>query len=58
MSITLNSIRNPAAIAVMVGIIVFFGLFSLGKLPIQLFPNIDEPQISINTGWRAANPMS
>ena len=56
MSLTLNSIRNPAGIAVVVAIIAFFGLFSLTKLPIQLFPNIDEPQISINTGWRAASP--
>ncbi|MBT8135822.1 MAG: efflux RND transporter permease subunit [Gammaproteobacteria bacterium] len=56
MSLTLNSIRNPAGIGVVVAIILFFGLFSLSKLPIQLFPNIDEPQISINTGWRAASP--
>ena len=56
MSLTLNSVRNPAGIAVVVAIILFFGLFSLSKLPIQLFPNIDQPQISINTGWRAASP--
>ncbi len=56
-SLTVNSIRNPAGIAVVVAIIAFFGLFSLSKLPIQLFPNIDEPQISINTGWRAASPL-
>ncbi len=56
MSITLNSLRNPAGIAVVVAIILFFGLFSLAKLPIQLFPNIDEPTLSVNTGWRAASP--
>ncbi|MBT8131665.1 MAG: efflux RND transporter permease subunit, partial [Gammaproteobacteria bacterium] len=56
MSLTLNSIRNPAGIGVVVAIVLFFGLFSLGKLPIQLFPNITQPQISINTGWRAASP--
>ena len=56
MSITLNSLRNPAGIAVVVAIVVFFGLFSLAKLPIQLFPNIDEPTLSVNTGWRAASP--
>lgn len=26
------------------------------KLPIQLFPNIERPVISIQTGWRAASP--
>ncbi|MEL7450742.1 MAG: efflux RND transporter permease subunit [Pseudomonadota bacterium] len=56
MSLTVNSIRNPAGIAVVVAIVLLFGLFSLSKLPIQLFPNIEEPQISINTGWRAASP--
>ena len=56
MSITLNSLRNPAGIAVVVAIILFFGLFSLSKLPVQLFPNIDEPTLSVNTGWRAASP--
>ena len=56
MSLTLNSIRNPAAIGVVVAVILLFGLFSLSRLPIQLFPNIDQPQISINTGWRAASP--
>ncbi len=56
MNITQYSLRNPAGIGVAVAIVVFFGLFSLTQLPIQLFPNIDEPQISIQTGWRAASP--
>jgi multidrug efflux pump subunit AcrB len=56
MSLTINSLRNPAGIAVVVAIIVFFGLYSLTKLPVQLFPNIDEPELSVQTGWRAASP--
>jgi hypothetical protein len=32
------------------------GVFALIKLPIQLFPNIEEPVISIFTSWRAAAP--
>ena len=56
MSLTINSLRNPAGIAVVVAIIVFFGLYSLNKLPVQLFPNIDEPEMSVQTGWRAASP--
>ncbi len=56
MNITQYSLKNPAGIGVAVAIVVFFGLFSLTQLPIQLFPNIDEPQISIQTGWRAASP--
>jgi len=57
MSITLNSLRNPAGIAVVVAVIVVFGFYSLAKLPVQLFPNIEEPVLSIQTAWRAASPQ-
>ncbi len=56
MSITENSVRNPAAVAVAVGAILLLGLVSLYRLPIQLFPDIDRPQLSINTAWRASSP--
>jgi len=57
MSITLNSLRNPAGIAVVVAVIVVFGFYSLAKLPVQLFPNIEEPVLSVQTAWRAASPQ-
>ena len=50
------SIRNPIAVAVIVLLIGLFGAMSLVKLPLQLFPDIDRPNISIFTGWRAASP--
>jgi len=56
MSITERAVRNPAGVAVAVSIIVLFGLFSLGKLPVQLFPDIDLPQLGIQANWRAASP--
>ena len=56
MNLTKTSLANPAGVAVGVAIIVVFGLFSLMKLPVQLFPDIERPQISIWTGWRAASP--
>jgi multidrug efflux pump subunit AcrB len=56
MSITERAVRNPAGVAVAVAIIVLFGLFSLGKLPVQLFPDIDLPQLGIQANWRAASP--
>ena len=34
-----------------------FGLMSLLELPLQLFPDIERPQMSIQTGWRAASPQ-
>ncbi len=42
--------------AVGVAVTILFGIFSLRELPIQLFPDIDRPQIGIATGWRVATP--
>ena len=56
MKLTATSLKNPAAVAVAVAIIILFGLFTLNKLPVQLFPDIERPQISIATFWRAASP--
>ena len=56
MNLTQLSLKNPAAIAVAVAVLVLFGSYSLGKLPIQLFPDIENPQITIRTNWRAASP--
>ena len=50
------SIRNPIAVGVIVLLVCLFGSMSLGRLPLQLFPDIDRPNISIFTGWRAASP--
>jgi len=56
MNLTKSALKNPSGVAVGVAIIIVFGLFSLAKLPVQLFPDIERPQISIWTGWRAASP--
>ncbi|GAA0721904.1 efflux RND transporter permease subunit [Dokdonella soli] len=50
------SIRNPIAVVVTVLLICLFGALSLAKLPLQLFPDINRPNITIFTGWRAASP--
>ena len=55
MNLTLATLRNPPAAIVAIVFAVAFGLFSLNKLPIQLFPDIENPVISIQTGWRAAS---
>jgi len=51
-----SSIRNPIAVCVAVLLVCLFGGMSLAKLPLQLFPDIDRPNITIFTGWRAASP--
>jgi multidrug efflux pump subunit AcrB len=57
MSITEKAVKNPAGVAVAVAIIALFGMFSLKELPVQLFPDIDLPQINVNANWRAASPQ-
>jgi len=56
MNLTKTALNNPAGLAVAVAVIAIFGLYSLSKLPIQLFPETQEPQINIETRWRAASP--
>lgn len=56
MNFTRASIKNPAAILVIALLILVFGVISILKLPIQLTPDIQQPQINISTGWRAAAP--
>lgn len=57
MRLTEASLRNPAAVAVAVVMVCAFGLLSLFKLPLQLFPDIERPQMSVQTSWRAASPQ-
>jgi len=55
-NLTEKSLQSPITVAVGVGLIVVLGIVALIKLPVQLFPDIDEPVITIFTGWRAAAP--
>lgn len=57
MDITKAALKNASGVAIVVGIITFLGLFSLSELPVQLFPDIERPRISIQTSWRAAAPQ-
>ena len=56
MKLTAASLQNPAAVIVAVTIVMIFGIASLTRLPVQLFPDIENPRIAIQTGWRAASP--
>ena len=49
MDITKIALKNASGVAIAVALIVFVGLYSLFKLPVQLFPDIERPQISIQT---------
>lgn len=57
MKLTESSLSNPAAVAAGVALVVLFGLLALLDLPVQLFPDIDRPQMTVQAGWRAASPQ-
>src|ERR671912_2629879 len=52
-----RSIRQPVAVAVVVILIVIFGLIGLFQVPVQLTPNVDQPVVSISTNWFGAQPQ-
>ncbi|WP_138380015.1 efflux RND transporter permease subunit [Luteithermobacter gelatinilyticus] len=56
MNWTAKSLKNPAVVAVIVAMVLLFGGYSISRLPVQLFPNIENPRVSIFTPWRAASP--
>ncbi len=56
MKLTENAVKNPASVAVVIAIVSIFGFLSLVDLPIQLFPDIERPTMTISTFWRSASP--
>jgi RND family efflux transporter MFP subunit len=48
--------RSPIAVAVIALFIGLLGTLSLSRLPLQLFPDINRPEISIQCTWRTASP--
>ncbi len=56
MVLTKISLSNPVAVIVAGILIAIFGTISMFRLPIQLAPEIERPEISISTVWRASAP--
>ncbi len=56
MTLTRLSLSNPVAVAVAVILVAVFGMLSLDRLPVQLTPEVEKPEITISTVWRAAAP--
>lgn len=57
MNVIRAALSNPVATVVAVLLALLFGLLSLNRLPIQLTPEVEVPEISISTNWRAAAPQ-
>ena len=56
MNLTKLSLDNHVAVIAALLLATLFGSISLYRLPIQLTPEIQDPEISIKTNWRAAAP--
>ena len=56
MSWTRLALSNPTATLVAVLLVALFGGISMSRLPIQLTPEVERPEITIRTAWRAAAP--
>jgi multidrug efflux pump subunit AcrB len=54
--LTRKALSNPVAVIVAGILVVIFGTLSLLALPIQMTPEIERPEISVATSWRAAAP--
>jgi HAE1 family hydrophobic/amphiphilic exporter-1 len=50
------AINKPVSVAVGIILIVLFGLIGINRLPVQLTPDVETPQITVNTIWPGATP--
>ncbi len=50
------ALGNPVATLVACLLVGIFGVLALDRLPIQLTPEVEQPEIVITTSWRAAAP--
>ncbi|MCA9292888.1 MAG: efflux RND transporter permease subunit [Phycisphaerales bacterium] len=50
------AIARPVTVVVGVLIVVLAGLVGFGAVPIQLAPNVDRPEITVNTIWPGRGP--
>lgn len=56
MNLTRLSLGNPVAVAVGAILVVIFGVIGMTRLPIEMTPEINRPEIQVTTSWRAAAP--
>ena len=57
MPLTRFGLQNPTAVAVAVLLVLLFGAIGYFRLPVQLTPELERPEMTIVTDWRAATPQ-
>lgn len=50
------STHNPVKVIVGAIFILIFGIIALFRIPVQLVPDVEQPQITIDTRWIGASP--
>jgi HAE1 family hydrophobic/amphiphilic exporter-1 len=50
------SITKPVSVAVGIILMILFGLIGINRLPVQLTPDVEQPQITVSTIWSGATP--
>ena len=56
MKVIEGAVRYPVTTAVGVIFLVLFGVLALFRIPIQLTPTVEEPEITVRTLWPGASP--
>lgn len=57
MSLIRLSAENPASLLAAAVLVIVLGIVGIVTLPIQMLPDIEYPQINVNTSWRNAAPQ-
>ena len=57
MNLIRTCIRYPVSTAVGVILLLLFGILSFLRLPVQLTPDVDKPEITVTTYWPGASPL-
>jgi hydrophobic/amphiphilic exporter-1 (mainly G- bacteria), HAE1 family len=57
MKLVHDAIKFPVTTAVGVLLLVLFGSIALDRIPVQLTPTVEEPEINVTTYWPGASPQ-
>ncbi|MDH3503532.1 MAG: efflux RND transporter permease subunit [Nitrospirota bacterium] len=56
MNLVHSAIRYPVSTAVGVLLVVLFGIVALVKLPVQLAPDVEKHEVTVDTRWPGGSP--
>lgn len=57
MNLVEGAVRFPVRVAVGAILLLLFGGLALSRIPVQLTPTVDEPEVTVSTFWPGASPQ-